>query len=155
MLTVEYERARGKRAVGQTSGVGFEVGVQRTLPASASALWKVLVTRPGLWLAEGARVRKGARFDGDGVRGEIRVVRTRERLRLTWQPEAWKSPATLQVTLLPRGPRSTSLHVHLEKLPSARARTRMRTMWRERTDAIAAELAPAPGPRPAARRRQG
>lgn len=54
---------------------------------------------------------------------------------MTWQPEGWKKPALLQLTVLPK-PKATSLHVHMEKLPDARARAMMRAHWQRVLDQL-------------------
>ena len=52
-IAVGYEQARGKRELGQTRDVGFQVGVQRSVAASRAEAWKLLTSRPELWLGEG------------------------------------------------------------------------------------------------------
>ncbi len=130
-----YEQARGKREVGQTADAGFQVGVQRSVAASAAEVWELLTTRPELWLGDGAapKLEKGERYEAGGASGEIRVVRPGDRLRLTWRPDGWDRPATLQLTLLERSGK-TVVNVHLEKLPDAEAREEMRTQWRARLE---------------------
>ncbi|MDQ3610035.1 MAG: SRPBCC domain-containing protein [Actinomycetota bacterium] len=146
-LTVGYEQGRGKRAVGQTAGAGFQVGVQRSVAATVSEVWELITSRPELWLGEGASVDfdQGGRYEvppGNGVpgaSGEVRVVKPGDRLRMTWQPEGWPAPATLQLTLSEPGSGKTAIHAHLEKLPDADAREAMRARWREALERIAAE----------------
>lgn len=148
-LAVGYERARGKRAVGQTATTGFQLGVQRTVPITRSRAWDLVVSRPDLWLGEGASVafEKGERYEvpandlGPAATGEIRVVRPGERLRLTWHPEGWEGPATIQLTPLEAGPGKTAIHLHLEKLPDAQAREEMRGRWREALERLVAAAA--------------
>jgi uncharacterized protein YndB with AHSA1/START domain len=145
-ITVGYEQARGKRAVGETASTGFQVGVQRSVAATATDAWELITSRPEAWLGEGVSIafeegeqyevpaRKGA----PGASGEIRVVKPGERLRMTWQLEGWPTPATLQLTLLGSGSGKTAIHAHLEKLPDADAREAMRERWREALERIAA-----------------
>jgi uncharacterized protein YdhG (YjbR/CyaY superfamily)/uncharacterized protein YndB with AHSA1/START domain len=135
-ISVAYEQARGKRVVGETATTGFQVGVVRTLPMTAPELWEVVTRQPERWLGTGVTLtlepgknyevprRRGA----PGVRGEVRVVKPENRLRMTWQPDGWKKPATLQLTLVPKA-RGVSFHVHMEKLPDAKAREAMREHW--------------------------
>jgi uncharacterized protein YndB with AHSA1/START domain len=145
-ITVGYEQARGKRAVGETADAGFQVGVQRTVTATAAEAWELITSRPGLWLGDGASVAfaAGERYavpagrDAPGASGEVRAVKPGERLCLTWQPEGWSAPATLQLTLAETGPGRTAIHVHLEKLPDAGARDAMRAHWRGALERIAA-----------------
>ncbi|MBA3329289.1 MAG: SRPBCC domain-containing protein, partial [Actinobacteria bacterium] len=144
-ITVGYEQARGKRAVGETPGAGFQVGVQRTVAATATEAWELITSRPELWLGEGASVAfdEGTQYEvpaahgGNRTTGEIRVVRPGNRLRMTWQPEGWPAPATLQLTLLASGAGKTAIHAQLEKLPDTDARDAMRTHWRAALERIA------------------
>lgn len=130
-VTVGYEKARGKRVLGETADTGFQVGVRRTLPLELDAAWRLLVEHPERWLGEGAvSFEKGARYDLAGgcsgrARGEIRVVKPGDRLRLTWHPDALERPATLQITLLP-AKSGTTVGVHVEKLPGEEAREAVR-----------------------------
>lgn len=139
-LAVGYEQARGKRVVGQTADAGFQVGVQRSVPATAARLWNLIVSRPDLWLGGGADVDfvRGARYAVPGARGEIRVVKPGDRLRMTWQPDGWASPATLQLALQTRPSGKTAITVHLERLPDAEAREEMRGRWRRALEQIVA-----------------
>lgn len=141
-ITVEYERARGKRVPGQSADAGFQVGVQRTVDAPVAEVWDTIVAEPELWLGEGASVdfAPGQEYDAAGARGEIRVVRPPERLRLTWQPAELNAPATLQLTLQEPSPGRTAIHAHAEKLPDAEAREMMRARWREALERIAAAV---------------
>ncbi|RKG89579.1 SRPBCC domain-containing protein [Corallococcus terminator] len=135
-ISVAYEQARGKRVVGETATTGFQVGVVRTLPMTAPKLWAWLTTQPERWLGPGATLKLEAgspyavpkRRGAPGVQGEVRVVKPGQRLRMTWQPDGWKKPATLQFTLAPK-PRGVAFQVHMEKLPDAKAREAMREHW--------------------------
>jgi uncharacterized protein YndB with AHSA1/START domain len=148
-IAVGYEQARGKRVVGETADTGFQVGVQRSIPATVKEAWELITSRPELWLGEGASVTfaKGeqyevpARKDAPGVAGEIRVVKPGDRLRMTWQPEGWPAPATLQLTLSESGSGKTAINAHLEKLPHPDAREAMRQRWREALERIVAAAA--------------
>lgn len=135
-IAVAYEQARGKRVVGETATMGFQVGVVRTLPMSAPELWDLVTKQAERWLGPGAtlKLEPGEGYEvpkrrgAPGVRGELRVVKPGQRLRMTWQPDGWKKPATLQLTLVPKA-RGAALHVHMEKLPDAKAREAMREHW--------------------------
>ena len=144
-VAVEYERARGKRVLGQTADGLFQLGVTRTFGVAPEQLWDLIVSRPQLWLGDDADVsfEVGERYKLEGpdaASGEIRVVKPGDRLRMTWQPEGWLAPATLQLAMTARGPGKTSLTAHMEKLPEAAAREALRGRWREVMDRIAAEL---------------
>lgn len=135
MVTVEYERARGKRVLGGTESAGFQIGVQKTLPLSAERAWDLITQPEGLALWLGAvpclRWEKGATYETpEGTRGEMRSFTAGKHLRLTWQPPDFPAPSTLQVSLEPSGTK-TAVRFHQEKLASAGAREQMRTHWRE------------------------
>ncbi len=144
-ITVGYEQARGKRVVGETATAGFQLGVQVSVDAARSRVWDLITSKPELWLGEGASLtlEKGERYevparpDVPGVAGEIRVVRPEDRLRLTWQPEGWAAPATLQLITSESPSGRTALRAHLEKLPDAETREAMRTHWRAVLDKVA------------------
>ena len=145
-LTVGYEQARGKRVVGETADVGFQVGVRRTVAGSVTEAWERITSRPDLWLGEGTSVafEPGKRYEvpsrdgAPGASGEIRVVKPGDRLRMTWQPEDWPAPATLQLTVSASASGKTVINAHLEKLPDADAREAMRARWRQALERIAA-----------------
>ena len=145
-IAVGYEQARGKRAVGETADAGFQVGVQRTVDTTVAETWELLTSRPELWLGDGAEVAfaAGERYETPDAAGEIRVVKPADRLRLTWQPEGWPAPATLQLTVSERGPGKTVINVHLEKLPDGDAREAMRARWRATLERLAAASQGAP-----------
>jgi uncharacterized protein YndB with AHSA1/START domain len=136
-IAVTFERARGKRAVGQTSDVGFQIGLRRTLDLPPGRLWDLLQSRPDLWLGRGASVRlvPGERYQVPAEGGEwpasgtVRVVRPGQRLRMTWQPQGWPAPATLQLTVSEAVAGRSVLGVHLEKLADAATRETMRAHW--------------------------
>jgi uncharacterized protein YndB with AHSA1/START domain len=65
-------------------------------------------------------------------------VKPGDRLRLTWHPEGWAAPATLQFALSRSQSGKTTITAHLEKLPDAKARDTMREHLREALDRIVA-----------------
>lgn len=143
-VTVGYEKARGKRVLGETADTGFQVGVRRTLPLPRDEAWRLLVQHPDRWLGEGAvTFEKGARYElagfGGSVRGEIRVVKPGDRVRLTWHPEPFEEPATLQVTLT-AAKSGTTFGVHVEKLADAVAREAVREHFRAVLEDLAGTL---------------
>ncbi|CAM3388653.1 hypothetical protein G4177_32500 [Corallococcus sp. ZKHCc1 1396] len=133
-ISVAYEQARGKRVVGETAATGFQVGVVRTLPMTAAELWAWITTQPERWLGTALKLEPGTEYEvpkrrgAPAVRGKVRVVKPGNRIRMTWQPDGWKKPATLQFALVPK-PRGVSLTVHMENLPDAEAREAMRERW--------------------------
>ena len=133
MVTVGYEKMHGRRIVGQTADAGFQVGVQRTLPLGLDAAWRLIASPEGVrtWLGDigDTRLEPGNRYrTGDGIEGEIRVVKPNDRVRLTWQP-AGAAPSTLQIALTSAGDGKTALRFHHERLASGDERETLRQRW--------------------------
>ncbi len=131
MVTVGYEYARGKRTIGETEEMGFEIGAQKTLSLSPKQVWKILLSPKGqqLWLGKvnNFEPKKGLKFESiEGTKGELRTVTTGQKLRLALQPKGWKKSSTLQIYILPSGTNKTSLRFHQEKLKSKEMREKMR-----------------------------
>jgi uncharacterized protein YndB with AHSA1/START domain len=80
----------------------------------------------------------GERYAAPGATGEICVVKPGDRLGMTWQPEGWAAPATLQLTVSTTRAGNTPVHAHLERLPDADAREAMRARWRLALDRVVA-----------------
>lgn len=128
---------------GLTQDSGWQVGVSRTFPIALDAAWEFLVSSTGLqvWLGEiTAPLAKGAEFaTRDGTKGEVRSLRPRDRVRLTWKPDRRQRPATIQVAVTPAA-RGTTVRFHTEHLVSEDERELFRQRWREVLDRIEAEL---------------
>jgi uncharacterized protein YndB with AHSA1/START domain len=130
--------------VGKTKDAGWEIGVSRTVPFGAEAVWRLLTSERGtdIWLGAGASLvdEKGAPYEtGDGTTGEVRSFRPLDRIRLTWQPPGWDHESTVQVAI--RGDASkTMIRFHQERLADAAERERQRTHWTGVMDQIVAEL---------------
>ncbi len=141
-VAVGYEQARGLRVIGQTSGAGFQIGVQKTLPVSVDKAWSLLVEGQGrdAWLGKTGpmKFRKGETYTApDGRWGEVRSAVAGQRIRVTWCSPELEQPSTLQVYLLPSG-ENTSVRFHQERLSNMDERERMRTHWRETLERLLA-----------------
>src|SRR5688572_19794001 len=96
----------GGRVVGQTRDTGFQVGMRRTLAIGLADAWRLVTSPEGVraWLGEGSGVTwtPGHAYTlADGSAGEVRVVRPESHVRLTWHPEGWTRPSTIQVRVIP------------------------------------------------------
>jgi uncharacterized protein YndB with AHSA1/START domain len=123
-----------EHVVGKTKDVGFQVGVRRTFPISLEQAWKYLTSREGIeiWLGavDNFHLTKGATYQTkDGASGEVRVVNRLENIRVTWQPQEWSQPSTIQVRVIPGGRGKTVVSFHQEKLPDAEVREQMLARW--------------------------
>ena len=145
-IVVEYEKEMGRRVVGETADTGFQLGVQKTMAASAEQLWAALVGPDGLpsWLGEDVELslEEGATYgDPDsGPAGEVRVLVPGERIRLTWQPGDWERPSTLQVRVEEKGEEKATVSIHHEHLPDGDAREEMQTRWNAALEEMARKV---------------
>nr|MDT0666443.1 SRPBCC domain-containing protein [Micromonospora sp. DSM 115978] len=124
-----------ERAIGRTKDVGFEIEVSKTVPYPVDAVWQFLVSRDGVsrWLGDGARLpaSKGERYEtADGTTGELRSLRSGDRVRLTWRPPGRSHDTTVQVTVSASGSGKTVLRFHQEWLADAAERASQRDHWR-------------------------
>jgi hypothetical protein len=121
-VTVGYERARGMRAVHQTSR-GFEVSVSRTVAAAPTDVWAAFVQtrRRNRWLEPGLlRARANAGSEGRSARFEVPADGTRVRVRFE-----------------PRGEDRTTVTVTHERLADAADVAEHRAAWKGRLERLA------------------
>jgi hypothetical protein len=120
MITVGYEYAHGRRVVGETADAGFEIGVQKMIPADKETLWKFLNS------PEGKKT-----WQGD-TEVTVRTEKPGERLRMSY------NDSVLQITLTcnRNTPEKTNVNFHQEKLKSSKEREHMRKHWKEVLDTI-------------------
>lgn len=133
MVTVGYERIKGKRSMGQRSDGKFGADRSRTFPVPVLRLYhafanartrKRWLTVPGMTMRS-SRKPKVARFAMDDG---TRVV----------------------VGFAAKGASKSSVSIQHEKLPSREAATQMKQVWGEQLDALGAVLT-APGRKPSKR----
>ncbi|HSH46423.1 MAG TPA: SRPBCC domain-containing protein [Longimicrobiales bacterium] len=141
MVSNTYEHLTGRRIRGETAEAGFQVGVQRTVAVGHQRMWDVLTSPEGLrwWLGDGAgavQLSEGARYElADGSSGQVRVVRPGGHLRVTWHPEGWPRPSTIQARVMPKGEK-TVVGFHEEHLPGPGEREERRTHFRAALDRL-------------------
>jgi hypothetical protein len=122
MVTVGYERARGRRAVHQTSE-GFRASVSRTIEAPAAAVyrrWSDARSR-NAWLPR--------------QRFIVRTAIAGHSLRITW-PDG----TDVQVMIIAKTPKKSVLQVEHGKLAGAAAVRGAKAYWSQRLDALRATL---------------
>ncbi|TCP52591.1 activator of Hsp90 ATPase-like protein [Tumebacillus sp. BK434] len=136
LIASSFEQKIGRKPVGQTAEVGFQIGVRRSLPISQEQAWRML-TSPDilkLWLGSVSdlTLEKGHVFrTEEGVSGELRVVKPMEQLRLTWQKPDWSQSSTLQIRLLSKQQNRTTVSFHQEKLADLFVREEMKEKWED------------------------
>lgn len=125
-VTVGYERARGMRAINETTS-GFEVSVSKTIAATPAELWPFLVDADGRTRWVGAEVLE--RRKGTGV----------ERKHARFDVIADESRVAIYLT--PKGDAKTVLTVTHERLAGADDVAARRTFWREALGRLADAVA--------------
>jgi uncharacterized protein YndB with AHSA1/START domain len=140
MVTNGYEKLKGRRATGETQDADFQIGVSRTLDVPPERVWAVVRSDRGLraWLGEtkGLSLRAGVRFATlDGAAGEVRVV-SEKHVRLTWAPEGWPKPSTIQVRVEPKEGGRSLVSFEQEGLPGPAEREERRAHYRAALDAL-------------------
>lgn len=126
--------SEGRKPVGQTASVGFQIGVRRTFPITREDAWHFLTSQEGLrlWLGdiETLELVAGHKYQSkDGTSGELRVVKPFEQLRMTWKKKEWEKPSTLQIRILPGSADKTTISFHQEKLEALNIREEMKSRW--------------------------
>ncbi|WP_137994014.1 SRPBCC domain-containing protein [Streptomyces vilmorinianum] len=109
---------------GLTKDAGWEIGVSKTLPLPAAAVWDFIASPEGvaLWLGEGIELptEKGESY----AFGEVRGYRPGDRVRLTY------GTTTLQVAVSAAGDGKAVLRFHQERMADAEERERQRAHWK-------------------------
>ena len=123
MVTVAYERARGRRQVHEKSD-GFSAGVSRTLPFAAAALFAA-------WSEQAMR----SRWLPDPY-VEVRTAKPDRSLRLTWID----GTSRVDVALNPKGEGRCQVVVQHERLADADAVARMKAYWADALERLRAVL---------------
>ncbi len=139
VITVNYERARGLRLLGETKGAGFEFGLSRTFRITPEKAWHALTTDVGLeaWAGDGVEVelRKGASQQMKGKRIEVRGMTENIRLRLA-VTEPGVPQRIIQLSIVPAVDGKASVRFHEENLPGIAARKRADRKWNDIMDEV-------------------
>ena len=121
-ITVGYERARGKRAVGQLVD-GFSATASKTVNVPVERLYEA-ITDPELrqrWLPDAPLAISSASLKA---------------FHAAWSPEG--SPnARVDANLIVKGPSKSAVNLQVRRLPDAAAAERAKAYWRERLAALA------------------
>lgn len=130
-----YEYATGMKAEGQ-GPAGFATVATRTIPIPANEVWALLQSKKGLscWLdpISDFSFKKGMVYEtGDGVFGEVRTLKTKSKVRMTWAEIEWLKPSTLQIYIVPRKGGKSVLVFQQEKLPDGRVKNQMKEHWKK------------------------
>lgn len=124
MVTVEYERARGLRAVNQKAD-GFSVNVTKTLPVALNRLFAAV-----------ADMRTRRRWFPAGDFQASSQTKDKS-LRGKWNG----GPARLEFNFYAKGPEKSQISLQINRLPDAKAVARERAAWKSAMEKLSALLA--------------
>lgn len=144
LIAAMYGQKLGRKPVGQTAAVGFNIGVRKTAAIPKERIWSYLLSPAGLklWIGDifSLPLVVGSEFkSNDGTTGKLGVVKPYEKLRMSWQRKDWDKPSTLQIYLLSPSKGKTTVSFHQEKLEDLYMREMMRLHWEKTLDTLLQE----------------
>lgn len=136
-VTVEYERSRGLREIGQRSGGKFATSAQRTVTAPPKVAFDAILLRffpPEV----AAGLKEGAAFlTVKGNEGTVSKIVPSKRLRLRWLKPAKGAGSTIEITIEARGDGRSTIRLDHDGIPSKDVRDEMKVYWKTEMDALA------------------
>lgn len=145
MVTVEWERSTGRRAVHQTTR-GFEAQVSKSVPATPEECWEAFAKKSAAqkWLGPDctAELKAGGAWrDPNGVATVSSATKPR-RIGLSWTAHGRRKAHRVEVQFLPTKSGSTSVRITHSGLASERAVEASKAMWRPLLERLRLHLAP-------------
>ncbi|MBI3957121.1 MAG: hypothetical protein HY340_04005 [Candidatus Kerfeldbacteria bacterium] len=124
MVTVEYERARGRRKLHETT-MGFQVSATKTVAVPLARLY-------AQWDEPSLR-RRWLPGSGEMV---IRTATKNKSMRITWVDGA----THVEVSFLPKGKNRSQVSVQHKKIATQTAAKKHQIFWRKTLTALAGRL---------------
>lgn len=123
MVTVTYEQAKGLREKHQRPE-GYQISVSRTVAKPLSTIYRSFANEKtrNSWLEE------------DGL--VVRKATTNKSMRVTWND----GKTNLEINFYEKDPKKSQVVVQHNKLPDAKAATRMKTYWANALDRLRDKL---------------
>lgn len=133
-ITVEYERDRGIREVGQRCDGKFAISVSRTISVPIEKVWGAWANsdQVSIWFTTKANhdFREGGTYDnGDGDKGVYKRIVPNKRLAFTWENEKHCPGSKVGIDFLPKGEAKSSIVLTHEQLPDQAGCEEMREGW--------------------------
>lgn len=137
-----FQIATGVRLAQQTLKGTYTTTATKSIAVPAKTIFSFLTSPKGqlIWLQSLApiSIKTGQQFEcSSGVFGELRAVKTNERLRLSWINEDWPRKTTVQIHLYPKPKGKCMIVVNHTDLPTLKAKEQMHARWRRAVDQIA------------------
>jgi uncharacterized protein YndB with AHSA1/START domain len=144
-VTVQYERERGIREIGQRHDGKFALNVTRTIAAPVERVWNAFADEKEMstWFTTGHRhdFREGGSYsNGDGDKGKYTKIAPQERLHFTWENEKHCPGSLVIVEFMPKGAEKTTVAITHEKLPDKAGVDDMKTGWSWALDCLKSYL---------------
>jgi Domain of unknown function (DUF4287) len=123
MITVEFERQSGRRAVHQRPD-GYQISVSRTLNVPLRSAYQSFANEKqrNQWL--------------DEHKLAVRTALPNKSMRLTWKD----GKTSLEIAFVAKTAEKSQVVVTHSKLPDAKAAAKMKTYWRGKLDRLQASL---------------
>ena len=139
-----YEVATGKRIAGQSLKGTYSATFTKSVAIEQKKIWQWCCSPEGMqvWLKplSPVKIKKGATFEiAGGIFGEIRTVKTGERIRLSWKDLEWEKGTTVQLHVFKK-PKKSMIVIQHDGLRTARQKAEMRTYWRAIIEEMALKL---------------
>lgn len=133
-----------KTPVGHTTSQGWEIGIRRTFPLSATQAWEMLFSQPVLasWLDNHVNIsfqKNDSYTTKSGTTITVTSVTEVKVIRMKWQRSGRTDTSTLQIRVIP-AKEKTTISFHHEWLADAAEREEMHQYWKNVLDAIEKEI---------------
>jgi uncharacterized protein YndB with AHSA1/START domain len=133
-ITVNYERDRGIREVGQRDGGKFAINVSRTIEVPIATAWEAWADEQVVskWFTTKAKqdFREGGAYDnGDGDKGIYKRIIPNKRISFTWENENHCPGSVVIVEFTPKSDTKTSVGITHDKLPDKAGCEDMKKGW--------------------------
>lgn len=138
LLAYGYEVHTGKRIDGQNQKGLYSVTTTKTMPKDQKTLWKIMSSNKGLniWLKPMSEItfapKNSFEIEG-GIFGEIRTMKSPERVRFSWKDEDWEKSTFVQMMVHPRPKGKSMLMFMHDSIKTERIREEMRERWKQAT----------------------
>ncbi len=133
MITVQWERDRGRRVLNESCTGSFQVSASKTIAGDEHLVWAKLLAAP--WLPD-SDLSEGAEFTSGDARCVVRAARPGKMLRIWWYDHANNHKSVVELSLWPAGEK-TSLRFRHHDLPLESDVEPMRARWKDALGVIA------------------
>lgn len=132
-----YEVHIGRRIDGQNYKGLYAVTVTRSLSHPHLKVWNALMSPEGMqvWLkplSEVLFIPKNTFEVEGGIFGEVRTMKSPERVRFTWQDTDWEKPTVVQLMVVTRPKDKSLIMIMHESIKTSALREEFRALWKKR-----------------------